>query len=727
MTRRVSSRAAGSRRAVAAVVSGVVLILTPGLVASAAGQARPAAVAAPGAEAVLPLKRVILYRSGVGYFERTGTVRGDSTAMLRFEEGQINDILKSMVLLDLDPGAGGKVGGVMYGSKEPLERRLRSFGIDLSEYPDVMELFAQLRGTQVSIETAERRIEGTIFGVENRSQFTSRQPNEVHHEAFVTLVVPEGIRAVSIQDIVSFQIADPSLREELNQALAAIAESRADDTKTVEVRYTGPQDRERRVAIGYVHETPVWKTTYRLILPDDADAGSQAPNGGGKLRVQGMAIVENTTDQDWENIRLSLASGRPVGFVMPLYDPVYMQRPIVPVPGIAAVAAKVFEQEMRGRAEGYVAAPSAADMAANAVARQFAYSRESGGGGSLFEDSGDDGGPVDLSTQPVNTAASAGEVGEQFMYTLDTPVTLERQRSAMLPILDSTISGRRVSIYSAGDGRPNPMRGAELKNDSGLHLMPGPVSVFDGDSYAGDAQVPHTGRNSTQLLAYAIDLDVQAQTKPEMTRETRQIRIVDGALEETIAQVSRTTYSFDNRDAARARTILVEHPKMPGWDLITPKKADQETESLYRFELALGKGESGSVEVEQQMVIRQTHGITSYPLETLMLQAQRGKASPKVVEAFRKAGELQGAVRDLDRQISDTEKKRSDISQDQDRIRRNMGSIDRTSDLYRRYMANLTEQEGQMESMWQALEQLRQGRESAQAAFDSFVRGLEVE
>ncbi len=535
-----------------------------------------------------------------------------------------------------------------------------------------------------------------------------------------------GVRSVAVGAISSFELADAGLREELNQALAALAESRADDTKTVEVRYAGPADRERPVAIGYVHETPVWKTTYRLILPDDAQPGSQGAAGGGRLRVQAMAIVENTTDQDWENIRLSLASGRPVGFVMPLYDPVYMQRPLLAVPGIAAVAAKAFEQTFRAAQLAAAPARSAAGMAANAVAEQLAL--KGSGGGSIFEDNEEVGDiPRMPISQPPLSNASGGEVGEQFMYTLDTPVTLERQRSAMLPILDAPISGRRVSIFSAGDGRPNPMRGVELKNDSGLHLMPGPVSVFDGDAYAGDAQLPHAGRNAAQLLAYAIDLDVHARTESAGERRMRRVRIVDGAIEETVAQVNKVSYSFENRDAARGRTVLVEHPRLPGWDLVSPAKADQETTGLYRFELALGKGERGSVTVEQQQIVVQSHGITSYPLETLVALAQEGKASPKVLEAFRTAGELQGRVRDLERQINELTRRRADIGTDQERIRRNMGTVERNSDLYRRYMATLSEQEGQMDQSWREMERLRAEQAAAQGAFDAFVRDLDVE
>src|SRR6185295_10966228 len=131
---------------------------------------------------------------------------------------------------------------------------------------------------------------------------------------------------------------------------------------------------------------------------------------------------------------------------------------------------------------------------------------------------------------------------------------------------------------------------------TGLQLMPGPLSVFDGPAYAGDAQIGHVTLGDKWLLAYAVDLDVQAVVKQDSTSTIKKVRIVGGLIEQTIKQESKVAYAFSNKDAKRPRTVLVEHPKIPGWDLVDPKKPAEETEALYRLDLSLAPGESGKVD-----------------------------------------------------------------------------------------------------------------------------------
>ncbi|MDX9912163.1 MAG: hypothetical protein RBS39_10055, partial [Phycisphaerales bacterium] len=274
----------------------------------------------------LPVSAITLYRSGVGFFQRQGLVEGDAEVQLRFDADQINDILKSMVVLDL---GGGEVGAARYASKEPLERRLSSFAIDVSDNPSIAELMKRLRGAPVKLQTIDGGIEGTIMGVEGRPVVINDQ--RVEH-AFVSLITSKGVRSIDVANVSSFEITDEQLAGELTKALAAMAEHRADNVKAVDLSFHGTGS--RRVAVGYVHEMPVWKTSYRLVLPEGTS------ESGGQPTLQGWAIVENTTDEDWEDVRLSLVAGRPVGFTMDLYEPLFAARPEMPVPFMAGVRPK---------------------------------------------------------------------------------------------------------------------------------------------------------------------------------------------------------------------------------------------------------------------------------------------------------------------------------------------------------------------------------------------------
>jgi hypothetical protein len=688
------------------------LVLTAGLCAGLVG-------ASPDIDPEdLPISRITLYRSGVGSFVRQGTVEGDADVALRFRTDQVNDILKSMIVLDLD---GGRIEGATYGSKEPLSRRLASFAVDISDNPGRAELLDRLRGAPVAVRTAEGEHEGTVLGVESRERV---HPEEevVEYQSTVSLVTADGIWSAEVDEILSFRILDQNLAAELNKALVALAEHRADNVKTLDIAFRGSG--ERAVRVGYVHETPVWKTSYRLVMPEEE---------GDRLTLQGWAIVENTTEEDWEGVRLSLVAGQPVSFIMDLYEPVFVDRPEVPVPTGAGARPRAYgggvsyfaladddasREPATGRRE--MRAKAVAPSTAMEVAADAAYIRGYAGGAegvSLGE----------AMRGSVLAAASGEDVGEVFQFTLDEPVTVGRQQSAMLPIIAGDIEGRRVSIFNQADGIAHPMRGVEITNDTGLQLMPGPIAVFDGQAYAGDAQIGHVSRSDERLLAYAVDLDVDARVENDGSSTVQKLRIVRGLLEQQTIDRNQVRYFFDSNDQLRDRTIVVEHPKLGGWELVDTPKPEEIAGELYRFEVTMGAGAAGELAVTQQRTRRESIALLSFDPGLVVRYAREGKVSDEVVAAFREAQRLQGLVIETDRALSDLERERNEIAQDQGRIRQNMGSIDRNSELYARYMQKLGEQETRLEQIVQAIATTTAERDARREALDAYVAGLNVE
>jgi len=677
------------------------------------------------ADSALPIRKITLYRSGVGAFERQDLISGNRTVQLRFKTDQINDILKSMVLLDLD---GGRIGPVTYGSKEPLARRLTSFAVDISDAPSLDVLFSRLRGSPVRLTTGEGQYEGSILSVEPRITVIEAEQNPGQFkEWYVNIVTSSGVRSIATSRISTFELTDPALNEELNRALATLAEYRADRVKTVDLSFLGGPGEPRRVAVAYVQEMPVWKTSYRLVLPEGDTKDD-------KLTMQGWAIVENTTDEDWNEVRLTLASGRPVGFTMDLYEPLFAFRPMVPVPMAAGVGPRIFEAGQMAGEEGVAReANQSFEVGRRAVAEHAGKKPAAAASAQAFgQPMMDAAPPMDLSgsdfvNYAASAAASAGEIGEQFVYTLDTPVTLERQRSAMLPILTADISGRRVSIYNHAAMPDHPMRGVQLTNDSGLHLMPGPIAVYDGGAYAGDAQIPHTSRNDTRLLSYAVDLDVHAQMDAKGENNLVKVRIVDGVLHMSMKERQSRVFSFRNHDAARDRTLLVEHPKSYGWELKEPAKADEVTENLYRFEVAVAAGKDARFTVAEERTYLETYELLNYDLATLMVYVKDGRASQAVVDAFKKGAELRGAMSQTEQRLAELNREVEAITQDQLRVRENMKSIDRTTELHARYMKKLTEQESRLEDIGEERTRLETELRAQREALESYLRNLDVE
>lgn len=660
----------------------------------------------------LPISSITLYRSGVGAFQRRGFVHDDGRVSLSFDADQINDILKSMVMLDLD---GGRIEAASYGSKEPLARRLASFAIDISDNPNMATLLERLRGARVRLEVDGGPVEGTVMGVEQR---TVGEEQQSIRQSFVTLVTDSGMRTVAIRSVRRMRVLDERLAEELRLALQALGEHRADNVKAVDLAFRGEGD--RRVVVSYVHEMPVWKASYRLVLPD-ADDGSDAT-------VQGWAIVENTTDEDWEDVDLSLVAGRPVSFVMDLYEPLYLGRPEVPVPVTGGARPKVYARGKAASGGGGGQSPFSGQTQDRESVRQFRRAGEGNSFSAAPEMSLDTAlSAGDMANYAAQAQATAGEVGEVFQYTLDEPVTIERRRSAMLPILSAPIQARRVSIFNRNDNASHPMRGVELTNTSGLQLMPGPISVYDDATYAGDAQIGHVSGGDERLLAYSVDLSVSAQSEQSNQRNVTRLRIHRGVIEQTVKSVETTTYSFESSDSKRDRTVIVEHARRGGWDLTPNDALSEKTEHAYRFEVELEPGGEGELRVAQETVQRQSVAVVGFDLKTLLRYQRDGKVSQAVVDAVRKAGELQGQIRESEERISRLEQERNVIGADQRRIRENMGRIDRTSELYGRYMSKLNDQETRLEQIEQELAGARAELDRRREALNSYVSGLSVE
>lgn len=720
------------------LIAGSAMPMSSALAQSESPIAKSVSPAVKAAGPDVPIRKITLYRSGVGYFERSGSIDNNAEIQLRFNTDQINDILKSMVLLDLD---GGRVESVSYGSKEPLNKRLASFGINIADNPSASDILQRLRGTPVRVTSPTGEISGVILNVETRPTVYRGGSNEqsatVHSLPWINVVTKDGVRSMNLADATGFEILDKALADELNKALGALAEYRADRSKTVDVRFSGQGS--RRVVLGYVHEMPVWKTSYRVVLPDVDPPAGDAGKKQGQVVVQGWAVVENTTDQDWNNVQLSLVSGRPVSFQMDLYEPLFTFRPWVPVPTIPGVMPRAYAagRELKDKADvpqielsemrmtPAPAAPGlASSMAENASMSGFA-GRRSGRGSEAAKAiniSADD-----MANYGARSQATAGEVGEVFQFQLDAPVSIERQRSAMLPILTANMNGRRVSIYNPGDNPEHPMRGVELVNDAGLQMLPGPMAVFDGAAYAGDAQIGQVSKGEKRLLAYAVDLDTHVETKNDSNAQIVRLRIVDGLFEQTTKTRTTNTYTFDNKDPKRGRSIVLEQVKNDGWDLVETAKPAETTQSLYRFDVDVPAGKSQSFTVKQERTEATTIGVTSVDLPTIVSYHKAGKVSDRVLDAIRQVAAKQSAINDTEAQINRFTQTTQDISTDQGRIRENMKNIDRNTELYKRFMTKLTDQETQLEDLKTKKEAAQAKLTQQRSELNEFLRTLSAE
>lgn len=669
-------------------------LCTPAILAACAGLAC--------ASETLPVDRITLYRSGVGYFERSGTVVDDARMQLRVDKDQVNDLLKSLVLLDLD---GGRIDGATYGSRDPLDRRLAGFMVDISDNPDMATLLDRLRGSRVRVTLTDREIEGTIVGVEERR--VSDGNGGTVTKPHVNILTRRGIRSVNLAAAMEVDILDEDLARELERALAVLAEHRSEKSRTLELAFRG--DGERRVHVSYVLETPVWKTSYRLVLPDDAPS---EPGAEETMTLQGWAIVENTTDDDWEEVDLALVAGQPVAFTMDLYEPLFLERPELPVPVIAGVTPKSpQEPEVERR--------TLRDDARRMRERGMAREAESLSAPIVTGDQ--------LARYAAQARAEGVDVGEMFQYRIDGPVSIERQQSAMLPILTGAVEGRRVSLFNANDGQPRPWRAVDLKNTTDIPFVAGPVSVFDAGAYGGDAQIEQLGPEGRTMLTYALDLDLDVSaSSPSTSERVESFRIVGGTLERLSKRVRTTEYRAHNRDQRRGRALVIQHQRASGWDLVEPSPDEESAGRLATFSLDLDMGERKSLTVREERVDRRELSVVETDLSMLVRYSRDGRVSEDVIEAVREASRLNDRVQESERRIASLREERESIGQDQSRIRENMRALDRTSDLYARYTRTLDQQETRLDEIRHELAEAQAERDERREALADFLRNLNV-
>jgi hypothetical protein len=685
--------------------------------------------AAEPAAAELPLEKVVLYTSGVGYFQHGGTVTGDATVEMSFRAENVNDLLKSMVVEDL---GGGTVPAVSYASRDPITKTLGTFAIDLTDDPSIGRILSRLRGERIEVEAAAPA-SGTIVGVEKR-QVPVGDDRTIEKE-FITILTADGLRTLPLDAITRIRLLDERLQRELEQALAVLALGHDSEKKSVSLAFTG--EGERPVRVGYVQELPVWKTSYRLVLGGDGGKGDNKTTGdeaaaAGQALLQGWAIVENTTDRDWKDVRMALVSGRPISFVMDLYRPLYVPRPVVEPELYASLAPQVYGQDRE------------------AAAREFAKARAEGGRGRQLaqaemrprgalpapaprrpmEELAMDGATADFDREGVAAIRSvaAGEaLGELFRYEIAAPVSIARQRSAMLPIVAQDVEAEKVSIYDDRVMAKHPLAGVRLVNSTKLDLMQGPVTVFDAGAYAGDARIEDLPAGSSRLLTYAVDLDVEVAPRFEpRPEELVSVKLVKGTLVASRKLARRKAFEVKNsgRDPVK---LLVEHPLEPGWKLVEPEKPAEKTRDRYRFAVEAEPGKPATLVVAEEQVVAQRLAVTNLDDNAILVYSSAKVISPAVKQALEDVLERKQEIARIARERSRREQEIKAVGQEQERIRQNMAQLERTSDLYTRYVQKFAVQEDRVETLRREIADLETEEQQGRRGLDELLGKLELE
>ncbi len=717
-----------------ALAAGTVFMTQRGESAPAAGKAEEVAKVAKLTDlkpaVSLPVSQVILFNSGVGHFTRSGEIDGDARVDLTFPEQDINDLIKSMTLIDTSKT--GRVSSVTYDSHDPIDRTLRSFAINLNNNPSFSNILTQARGEAVEVtlvNTANQpgSLTGKIIGVEKQKVTGKEGVQEVE---VLNLWCAEGVRAVRMNELQKLRFSNPVIENEMRRALETLSLSHDSQKKAVSLNFAG--EGKRRVEVGYVIENPIWKTSYRLVLDKE-----------GKPFLQGWAVVENPTDEDWTGVTMALVSGRPISFKMDLYNPLYVGRPTVepelfaslrPPTYDGALAKRPAEKEMEN-AEKAAAAPAAPPPAGGPAFGVAGEDRTAGLNASKdaarkYADAtrarlGD---RMDLGAS-VQTAATASALGDYHQYVIDQPVHLGRQKSALLSIVNKQVEGKRVSIYNPGVQAKHPLLGLKFKNTTGMPLSQGPITVIEGSVYAGDTRVLDLQPDEERLVSYAIDLGTEVATKNgNATSKITSVKAVKGLIYTNTLFREEKTYDIANRSTTD-RVVLIEHPnrKGQGFKFVGKNVPAEEAADVFRFQVDVASKKDTSYSVIEEREAGATIQLTNQADDQIRYFINLKEAPDALKAQLQEALKMKAGWDTLRADIANADRRIQTITVDQKRLRDNLRETPKESPLFTRYLTTLENQEKEMDELQVKLKKLHGDEATVRTKYDNYLANLSAE
>jgi len=682
------------------------------------------AAAVPAAVKDLPVRKVVLYKNGVGYFEHAGSVTGNQRVGIDFTSPQLNDVLQSLTVLD---EGGGRISGVNYNSTTPLSEQLKTLSLGMTDDPTSTELFQALRGQRVEVTGAPGGpITGRLLSIETRSEKKGGDDSTTTIDKFFLSVIATSgaVRVIELTPALSVRPLDANLQGQLDRYLELLSTTHANGLRHLTLDALGQGQRELRVS--YISEVPVWKSTYRLVFP-------RTPNGSATM--QGWAVVDNTVGADWDNVQLSLVAGAPQSFIQPLSQPIYTRRVEIPIATDAQLTPQTHEAAgtetintqqvnnlpMSGRNISTLAKLAPGVAVGNGRGR--GYGSGMGGNIGISSNSADTVNAAsesitvedDKGVDRVTDAIKEGDVttnafDDFFEYALTAPVTIHKNESAMVPILQQELPAQHVTLWS--EREPTPLRAVWLENKSKLTLDAGSFSIFESGEFAGEGLLDPIHPGEKRLLSYAADQAVRVRvTAQDGQRTLHHVQIGHGYVIETYMNVASKTYSATNSSDG-TRDVLIEHPRhLNGWELEGDLKAAESTPSLYRFKLPVAAHTTEKLEVRErgpeksQIYLNASTDYSAYLLSLC-------KQVPEALDKLKPVIDAEVALADLERRIRESKQTEKAASDDEARDRENLTAL-KGNDAAKRFVDELNKAEDLLQTTRKQTADLEQQKKVA--------------
>eukprot|EP00697_Spironema_sp_BW2_P015330 gnl/Spiro4/6125_TR3150_c0_g1_i2.p1 gnl/Spiro4/6125_TR3150_c0_g1~~gnl/Spiro4/6125_TR3150_c0_g1_i2.p1 ORF type:complete len:757 (+),score=250.93 gnl/Spiro4/6125_TR3150_c0_g1_i2:32-2272(+) len=574
-------------------------------------------IAAPTTANSLPLCRVVLYKHGIANFERRGAVSGDTAITFSFKGDEMNDVLKSLTVMDLS--GHGAIASISYDNDKPTERRLWEGAIHIDGSQACSGFLQANRGALVRVayklkDEAAEHAEGLVVGTDN----IRKNPGFGYSEAIGPCelqLLCEGtfFRSIPVDCISSVQLLDNEMRKGFAEHMSILKAASNKDLKQLTIFATGTG--ERTVQVSYTLEAPMWKASYRIILPRNETSGgatatttvpAQQPappvdENRQRCHIQGWAIVDNITDEKWDGIQLVLISGEPHSHEYDLFTPRYKRQRTVPdapalsggmpvggMGGPAGMAQLMRQQQMMQQIQQRQVMQQMQQM--QQIQPQQQQMRRGGGGRNVRNsvrnvynaplnrcDSSNNTSDFDVvdfeDNSGVTAATTTEEMGDLFKYTISHPVTVNPNQSALVPIVSEEATGSRVAIWNPErhSSSNHPNSAVYFTNTTGLTLEQGPVAILEGSTYVGEAILPTVQPGETKFVEFSTERAVELWKTETSRSQVFRSRIAAGVMIQTSHRTHVTKYNIRSK-ATRNITLYIEHRFKKGTTLVSEAK-----------------------------------------------------------------------------------------------------------------------------------------------------------
>ena len=650
---------------------------------------------------------------------------------------------------------GGRISGAGYNSTTPLDQQLRTLPLALSADPSDVDFYNAIRGARVQVTGPGFALTGRLLAIDLRAakpRADGEQTPTEQERRFLTVVADSGaIKTFELTSAVTVTLLDATLHTDVTRYLELLASTRNQGLRHLTLLDRGTGSRDLRVS--YISEVPVWKSTYRILFTDPK---SSATNQTATL--QGWSVVDNTTGSDWLNVHLDLIAGAPQSFIQPLSTPYYARRPEIPLPSEAQLAPQTHEsgdaQEAKMiKEDGAPPISQSQSVTVNAAPMAMLASRSRaagvagmsggsaggvmGGMGIGAGSGGNVGGgmramndmayeqAVDQSIAPQTTTAAFDDF---FEYTLTDPITIRKNESALVPILQTKLPIERVTLWS--QQQPTALRALWITNSSTLTLDRGSFSIVENGNFGGEGLLDPIHPGERRLLSYAADQAVRVNVSGRNnTRRVQHLKISKGVLTETSTDIAELTYDVRNA-APDPRTVILEHPVRQSWTLDSDPKPTETTPTTYRFRVLAAPAETVHLHVAERHTNYEYIRLVDRTEDQLTLLLRNAHASPATLAALQPVFDAHHAVVALDDQIGAHESEIAAIAQDQNRLRENMKALKGSPEeraLLSRYTGELNTQEDRLATLNKELAQLRTQRTAADADFQQKLQSINLD